>query len=180
MCLLLPPLGAYRSRDPLEVVYEISSLRRNIRAKKIYFVDEMFFDNVETLETDGIITAMYFKIPCTLNTNGTKTKAYYIYAVTTHNDFRHRGLMSQLFEKTQTEPDAFYFLKPSSEGVIKFYTRAGFKKITGTRNICDAVIEVDDNFKKLSSLCDKPQDTYPIMIKGVPDADILTFEYTLE
>lgn len=140
---------------------------------------DSFFDKVEYLEQDGIITAMYFKIPCFLNQNGIKSKAYYIYAVTTHQDFRHKGLMSRLFCDTQTD-DAFYFLKPSSEGVIAFYEQAGFKQITGTRDICDAVIEVDSSFKVLSALCDKPQSTYPIMIKGNYTVEKLTFEYTLE
>lgn len=141
---------------------------------------DLFFDCVETLETDGKIAAMYFKIPCVLNQNGIKSKAYYIYAVTTHNDFRHKGLMSKLFYKTQNEDDAFYFLKPSSEGVIKFYVHAGFKQIIGTRELCDAVIEVDDNFKKLSSICDKAKNTYPLMIKGKFNIKKLTFTYTLE
>lgn len=140
---------------------------------------DLFFKNVEVLKIDGTVAAMYFKIPCVLNHNGNRTKAYYIYAVTTHSNFRHRGLMSKLFYDTQHE-DAFYFLKPSSEGVIPFYTQAGFRQITGTRKVCDAVIEVDDNFKKLSLICDKPQNTYPIMIKGVTDINQLTFEYTLE
>ena len=141
---------------------------------------ELFFKNVETYEIDGIVTAMYFKIPCILNQNSIKSKAYYIYAVTTHTDFRHQGLMSKLFNATQTEPDAFYFLKPSSEGVIAFYEQAGFRQIVGTRDKTDAIIEVDDSFKKLSALCDKPQNTYPIMIKNNTHIQNLTFEYTLE
>ena len=141
---------------------------------------DLFFDNVEYLTQDNIICAMYFKIPCFLNKDGIKHKAYYIYAVTTHKDFRHQGLMSRLFDNTQTEKDVFYFLKPSSEGVIPFYTQSGFKQIIGTRDVTDAVIEVDDKFKKLSNLCDKPQNDYPIMIKGYPQIKKLTFEYTLE
>ncbi len=141
---------------------------------------DMFFDYVETLEIDGIITAMYFKIPCVLNQKGIRSKAYYIYAVTTHSDFRHKGLMSKLFKETQRENDALYFLKPSSDGVIAFYNQAGFKQIIGTRDTSDAVIEVSDAFKSLSSLCDKPNNTYPLMIKGVADIKQLTFEYTLE
>lgn len=141
---------------------------------------DLFFDNVETLEKDGIITAMYFKIPCVLNTNGKRHKAYYIYAVTTHNDYRHQGLMSKLFMKTQKENGVLYFLKPSSEDVIPFYIQAGFKQIWGTYELCDSVIEVEDSFKKLSLLCEKPTGIYPIMIKGTPNVTKLTFEYTLE
>ncbi len=141
---------------------------------------DLFFDCIETLEINGIITAMYFKIPCILNLKGVRSKAYYIYAVTTHSDFRHKGLMSRLFKQTQLENGALYFLKPSSEGVIEFYKQAGFKQIIGTRNTTDAIIEVDDKFKQLSKLCDKPQNTYPIMIKGVNNIDTITFEYTLE
>ncbi len=141
---------------------------------------DLFYDYIETLETDGIVTAMYFKIPCVLNKKGTRSKAYYIYAVTTHSDFRHKGLMSKLFNQTQTEKDTIYFLKPSSEDVIAFYNQTGFTQIVGTRDKTDAIIEVDDNFKKLSKLCDKPLHTYPIMIKGISDIDKLTFEYTLE
>lgn len=141
---------------------------------------DLFFDNVETLEKDDVVTAMYFKIPCTVNLKGVKKTAYYIYAVTTHKDYRHQGLMSKLFANTTLENNTLYFLKPSSEGVIAFYNQAGFKQIIGTRDICDAVIEVNDSFKKLSSLCDKPHGTYPIMIKGITDIKKLTFEYTLE
>ena len=141
---------------------------------------DLFGDFIETLIIDNTVAAMYFKIPCTLNLNGARKKAYYIYAVTTHSDYRHRGLMSRLFADTQRESDTLYFLKPSSEGVIPFYTQAGFKKIVGTRNACTATIEVDDNFKKLSAICDKPQSDYPLMINGITDFDKLTFEYTLE
>ena len=56
--------------------------------------------------------------------------------------------MSKLFTETQKESDVLYFLKPASEGVIAFYNQAGFKQIVGTRSLCNAVIEVDDNFKK--------------------------------
>lgn len=141
---------------------------------------DSFFDCVETLETNGVVTAMYFKIPCTLRLANTTKLAYYIYAVTTHKDYRHKGLMSKLFANTITKTDALYFLKPSSEGVIKFYEQAGFKQIVGTRKPCEAIIEVNDDFKTLSRLCDKPQQTYPIMIKGFTDINKLTFEYTLE
>ena len=141
---------------------------------------DLFFNCVEILEKDGVVAAMYFKIPCTLNLKGIKKGAYYIYAVTTHCDFRHQGLMSKLFAKTQNEPDTLYFLKPSSQGVIAFYEQAGFKQILGTRQKTEAVIEVDDNFKALSAICDKPSNEYPIMIKGVTNIQKLTFEYTLE
>jgi hypothetical protein len=40
--------------------------------------------------------------------------------------------------------------------------------------------EVDANFKKLSDLCDKPQSTYPIMIKNGNKIKKITFKYTLE
>lgn len=140
----------------------------------------LFFDCVETLEIDGTVVAMYFKIPCVLNQNGIKSKAYYIYAVTTHGDYRHKGLMTKLFNATQKEPDAFYFLKPSSGGVIDFYKQVGFKQIVGTRNNCNATIEADDNFISLSSLCEKVKKSYPLMIKGNFDIEILNFEYTLE
>ncbi len=140
---------------------------------------DLFFDSVEMLKQDGRVVAMYFKIPCTLNINKNRQKAYYIYAVTTHINYRHQGLMSKLFECTTNEP-VLHFLKPSSEGVINFYKQAGFKQIIGTREKCNAVIEVDDNFKKLSELCDKPTNDYPLMIKGIDGIDRLTFEYTLE
>lgn len=45
-----PPAGVYRSRNPLEVVQEISSLNKTHDVKKIYFTDEMFFDNYEKIK----------------------------------------------------------------------------------------------------------------------------------
>ena len=141
---------------------------------------DLFFDCIEILQKDDTVAAMYFKIPCVLDLKGVKNKAYYIYAVTTHRDFRLQGLMSELFAETQTDSDAVYFLKPSSEGVIAFYNQTGFKQIIGTRNPSDATIEVSDDFKALSNLCDKPQSEYPIMIKGNQAIKKLTFEYTLE
>lgn len=141
---------------------------------------DLFSDNIEYHEQNDIVSAMYFKIPCLLNYNHNKFPAFYIYAVTTHKNFRHQGIMSKLFNQTQSDKNVFYFLKPSSEGVIPFYEQLGFKKITGTRDLCDAVIEVDDKFKKLSSLCDKPLKNYTIMINGNPNPEKITFEYTLE
>ena len=141
---------------------------------------DMFFENIKFLQTDGAVAAMYFKIPCVLKFKNSEIKAYYIYAVTTHRDLTHRGLMSKLFAETQTESDAFYFLKPSSEGVIEFYKQAGFRQIIGTRRPCEAAIEVSEGFKALSGLCDKPQCEYPLMIKGNADIEKLNFEYTLE
>ena len=164
-------------RKQCEMLYHVA-FGEDKQFDKMLF--DLFFDCVETLEIDGQIAAMYFKIPCTLNCNSQRTKAYYIYAVTTHENFRHKGLMSKLFCDTQAESDAFYFLKPSSDGVIPFYTQLGFKQIIGTRESCDAVIEVDEDFKNLSLICDKPLASYPIMIKGTPTLDKLTFAYTLE
>ncbi|MBR5472560.1 MAG: GNAT family N-acetyltransferase [Clostridia bacterium] len=164
-------------REQCEKLYN-DAFGQDIEFDKMLF--DLFFDCVETLEIDGTVAAMYFKIPCVLNYNNQKTKAYYIYAVTTHSEYRHQGLMSKLFADTQKERDTLYFLKPSSQGVIAFYNQAGFKQIVGTRAPCDAVIEVSDNFKKLSLLCDKPLDTYPIMTRGIPNIEKLTFEYTLE
>lgn len=146
--------------------------------------DKMLFDlfgnNIETYKIGETVAATFFKIPCTLNLNDTEFTAYYIYAVTTHKDFRHKGIMTKLFSQTLTEPDTLYFLKPSSKNVIPFYEQAGFKKIIGTRNITRNYITVCNDFKKLSKLCDKPNENYPIMIKGLERIDTLTFEYTLE
>ncbi len=146
--------------------------------------DKMLFDlfgsNIETYKIDKTVAAMFFKIPCKVSINGILSSAYYIYAVTTHKDFRHQGIMTKLFEQTLTEPNTLYFLKPSSKNVIPFYVQADFKEITGTRNITDNYITVCRNFEKLSKLCDKPNLTYPIMIKGILNIDTLTFEYTLE
>lgn len=164
-------------REQCEVLYK-TAFGEDSQFDTMLF--DLFFNNVEFFEIDGTVAAMYFKIPCVLNHNGNKTRAYYIYAVTTKSDFRHQGIMSRLFKQTQTEPDALYFLKPSSEGVIPFYEQAGFKKIIGTLEATDAIIEVDNNFKNLSSICDKPQNTYPIMFLGTPTIDKLTFKYTLE
>lgn len=141
---------------------------------------DLFFNDVEILEKDGIVAAMYFKIPCMLNLNSIKKSAYYIYAVTTHKNYRHQGLMSKLFADTTIQPDTLYFLKPSSEGVINFYNQAGFKRIVGTHEMCNNFIEVNDDFKLLSALCDKPDSEYPIMIKGICNIEKLTFGYTLE
>lgn len=146
--------------------------------------DKMLFDlfgnNIETYKKGETVAAMFFKIPCHIKQNGNKLSAYYIYAVTTHKDFRHQGIMTEFFEKMLTEPNTVYFLKPSSDGVIPFYIKSGFKQIVGTQKMCNTVIEVNDNFKKLSKLCDKVQKEYPIMLKSPIDIKKLTFKYTLE
>lgn len=141
---------------------------------------DLFGDNIETYEKNGTVAAMYFKIPCQIKSGEKRLSAYYIYAVTTHKDFRHRGIMTKLFEKTLTEPDTIYFLKPSSDGVIPFYRQAGFKQICGTINASENTVEVCDNFKLLSNVCDKPRTEYKIMIKGNLNIHKLTFAYTLE
>lgn len=141
---------------------------------------DMFFNNVQILQTNGVVAAMYFKLPCVLCLNKAKIKAYYVYAVTTHPDFRHRGLMSRLFAETQAEPDAFYFLKPSDSGVTEFYKQVGFRQIIGTTKPCEAKIKADDRFASLSTLCDRPECEYPLMAKGTPSVKKLNFKYTLE
>lgn len=141
---------------------------------------DLFGDNIETYKKGETVAAMFFKIPCHIKQNGNKLSAYYIYAVTTHKDFRHQGIMTKLFKKTLTEPNTVYFLKPSSKGVITFYKQAGFREIIGTRDVTDVLVETNADFKSLSQLCDKPYQTYPIMIKGDSNITKLTFCDTLE
>ena len=116
-----------------------------------------------------------------IKTNDKEIKAYYLYAVTTGKDYRHQGLMSKLFRE-KLRDGAFYFLKPSSEGVQKFYELQGFKKIIGTIEDVYPKIEVSDSFKNLSALCDKPRGEYTLMIKSnlAEDIEKLSFKYTLE
>ena len=165
------------TKEQCEMLYK-SAFGESPEFDKMLF--DLFFENIEVLKIGDEVAAMYFKIPCFLILDNTRIKADYIYAVTTADKYRRKGLMSKLFADTQTDTDTVYFLKPSSEGVIAFYEQVGFKKIIGTRAQSNATIEVNDNFKKLSALCDKPQNEYPIMIKGNADIDRLTFEYTLE
>lgn len=142
---------------------------------------DSFFDCVEFLEIESVVAAMFFKIPCTLKTGSESLPAYYLYAVTTHSDFRRQGLMSRLF--SERLPDGtFCFLKPSSEGVQKFYSLQGFKKLVGTPKDTDNRIIVSDKFEALSSLCDKPSGSYTLMAKGgsADQIETLGFKYTLE
>ncbi len=64
--------------------------------------------------------------------DGVSYKAYYVYGVCTHPDYRKRGLMKKLFhftEKLVKERKIKYlFLVPAEEYLFDIYSRFGFRK----------------------------------------------------
>lgn len=82
-------------------------------------------------ECDGIITAMLYKIPCTVRTdNDEEEKAWYLYALATEMSRRGKGIMGRLIaaakEEIHAQGDKLLFLIPAQQSLVGYYRRFQF------------------------------------------------------
>ncbi len=90
--------------------------------------DRYFPDCIRTVTENGCPVAMLFSIPYPLVTEKGMTEAHYIYGVATHPDHRGKGLAKQLLT---AEAERYpVFLRPMSDGLFTFYSKAGFSPIS--------------------------------------------------
>ena len=81
-------------------------------------------------ENGNPVSALYM-LESDILISGKTYSAYYIYAVTTHPDYRGKGLMKSLFEElfkvAKGRKIDYLFLVPEEEYLFKIYERTGFK-----------------------------------------------------
>lgn len=149
------------------------------------FEDKLFKyckEYIYSAEYGGETAAMLFALPCRLVSESGESKAVYIYAAATLEKYRGRGIMSALIEELQKNTDTFLFLKPADVGLVEFYKRLGFKKISATSS-SGAHILPAGGFEQLVSCGVTPvQGAYTAMyyFKNKLKFNSLCFEYIME
>lgn len=127
---------------------------------------ENFFEYCKFDKTDGKISSMFFLLPCELVMNGKSFEAKYLFAAATKKEFRGRGFMSALIEKTLGQTEDFVFLKPSDDSLIEFYSRCGFETVTAVRrSVGDTYIRPADNFCSLAGDSEEDDGEYILMYR---------------
>ena len=101
------------------------------------YIDAFFeksFDYQNTLCIDDgekIVSALYL-LECGIRKNGVLHKAYYVYAVATHPDYRGQGLMRKLLAEAdliaESRGASYLFLVPAEESLYDMYGRLGYMK----------------------------------------------------
>lgn len=101
------------------------------------YIDEFFrkaFEKQNALcicDGESVVSALYL-IENSISKDGNLYKAYYVYAVATHPQYRGRGLMRALVEKADDiarQRDVSYlFLVPGNESLYEMYEKFGYKK----------------------------------------------------
>ena len=142
--------------------------------------DSLFFyaykDSVRTLVVDGKIVSILFLLPCLANGQ----KCYYLYAAATASAERGKGYMSRLIKDVLTKADAPIFLKPASDDLIPFYSKLGFFMANGVASNGDVTINVSDEHKRLSEMCDACPDAFPLMFSVNTSGKSFEFPYIMQ
>lgn len=150
------------------------------------FEDNLFslcYKYCKTLNIEGNPVSMLFSLPCNLVENGQKTDAFYIYAAATLENHRGKGYMQKLINNVLNCNDAFFFLRPSTDSLIEFYRKLGFKEVkTSLKNSSCPKIYPKENFDKLINTgieCDKT-DFVLMYYKEQKELYNLNFSYSME
>ena len=142
--------------------------------------DGLFFHtyrkDVRTLVVDGKIVSILFLLPCSANGQ----RCYYLYAAATAENERGKGYMSRLIQDVLVASDAPLFLKPATDDLIPFYSKLGFHLAKGVAKNGDVTISVSDEHKRLSAMCDKCPDAFPIMVSVDPLDKTFEFPYIMQ
>lgn len=129
------------------------------------------------------IVSMLFLLPVTLNYEGNKVKAKYLYAAATDSRYRNRGYMRRLIDWVFEEDSSPIFLKPADESLIEFYKKLGFETVTATKaENSDVCLIPENEFAEISSDCNYLDENYTLMYhaKDKLDLDGISFPFTME
>lgn len=86
-----------------------------------------YFEFCKVLKNGENVVAITFLFPCEILTEKKTYNALYLFAVATDTKYRNKGYMTKLLENIKKEDsDKILFLKPSNDGLIKFYEKQGF------------------------------------------------------
>ena len=108
-------------------------------------IDNRMFVSIE----DGEVVSMLHLNPYSINLCGSVVHSYYVVAVATRKEYRHKGHMKKLFEKAfevlLTEHVPFVFLMPVDESI---YSWMGFERI------CDFTVSKVKYYELIQKLYD--------------------------
>ena len=134
------------------------------KCRKIYreaFMDEdTSFENslfsicgetLKTLNDDKKTVSMFFLLPCVLENNSIKQKAFYLYAAATDKSERKKGYMEKLIKSALKDCD-LVFLRPANEKLCEYYSKLGFKQITANSSDSSFTLTPTDCYEKLVNI----------------------------
>ena len=114
-----------------------------------FFFDNRYSDeNVAVKICDGVPVAMLFVLPSMVVVKGKYEKYGYVYAVSTLEKYRGKGISTELMEFIEGNFDVKgTFLVPASESLFKFYEKRGYKDAFSLKEILFNTFETDINIK---------------------------------
>ena len=96
----------------------------------LYFREKYRKERNETIVRDGRVVSALQKLPYPMTYGGAMLPASYISGACTDEEYRRRGLMSELIRQThctmQHEHAAFSFLIPADTELFKYYAKFGY------------------------------------------------------
>lgn len=124
-----------------------------------FFLDSRYKpENTLVYDYDGKIASVLFLLDGEMHISGKDYPSYYLYAACTLNEFRGRGLMSELlaFARVTAEKRGRYFicLKPAEESLFTFYEKHGYisafsKKIVTFSDVSSSASIISDSLSKI-------------------------------
>ena len=96
----------------------------------IIFDNYFNIDNIEYIEDNGILMSALLGIPYEFSNGVSTLKALYLCGLATSNEYRNKGIMSNLIERINKRAKdngyAFTFLIPASETLKIYYSNRGY------------------------------------------------------
>jgi len=155
---------------------ECKRLYNTVFGETLIFDDllfDLFFDNCKYYIVDSKIASMLFLLPCEIVVNEINYPAKYLYAAATNPHFQGQGIMTKLLESVCNENDGIIFLKPAQSSLQDFYLKRGFTPFCASINPnSDKRVFFDENFKKLTTFCDKEKSSYTLMYNCKSQIDL--------
>lgn len=114
---------------------QLKLLWRSVFGDSEEFVEAFFncynvCDVAHTLTAGNEVVAMLYALPCSIECDGAILPAAYLYAIAVREDYRGRGLMRQLVERSEASLRSSgvraTLLVPADEGLFALYERLGY------------------------------------------------------
>lgn len=99
-----------------------------------FFLDAHYNpENTVVCECDGVIASVLFLLEGDMHIKGNDYPSYYLYAACTLNEYRGRGLMTELLGLASSiaieQRKFFIALKPAEESLYHYYSRFGYQSV---------------------------------------------------
>jgi len=133
-------------------------------------------------EVNGKPVSILFLFPCRIEIQNNIYNAKYIFAVTTDKEYRNRGYMKKMLSELDIKE--ILFLKPSSDSLIDYYNKLGFKVFNATeKRVGDKKVVLSDDFYNFAKDYEvNSKFSYKAMYKFSKEINLnnLYFPYTME